>query len=194
MPSWCSFVTFVVKQTQEKAAPLMSGYCDIAPGHPYHGPYHENEYGFPLRDDDQLFERLCLEIFQAGLSWLIVLKKREEMRKAFDGFALKLVANYDEAKIAELLGNPGVVRHRGKLEAIVENAKRILVIQKEYGSFADWLDRQAATDRGGWVKIFKKTFKFTGGEIVNEFLMSIGKLPGAHSPDCPISLKIQALK
>lgn len=171
----------------------MSGYCDIAPGHPYHGPYHENEYGFPLRDDDQLFERLCLEIFQAGLSWLIVLKKREEMRKAFDGFALKLVANYDEAKIAELLGNPGVVRHRGKLEAIVENARRILVIQKEYGSFADWLDRQTATDKESWVKIFKKSFKFTGGEIVNEFLMSIGKLPGAHSANCPVSLKIQGL-
>jgi len=172
----------------------MSGYCDIAPGHPYHGPYHENEYGFPLRDDDQLFERLCLEIFQAGLSWLIVLKKREEMRKAFDGFALKIVSNYDEAKIAELLGNSGVVRHRGKIEAIIENAKRILVIQREYGSFANWLDRQTATDKEGWVKIFKKTFKFTGGEIVNEFLMSTGKLPGAHSPDCPVAQRIRALE
>lgn len=171
----------------------MSGYCDIAPGHPYHGPYHENEYGFPLRDDDQLFERLCLEIFQAGLSWLIVLKKREQMREAFDGFALKIVANYTDDKIAELLGNPGVVRHRGKLEAIIENAKRILVIQKEYGSFADWIDRQQAKDRADWVKIFKKTFKFTGGEIVGEFLMSIGKLPGAHRPDCPVALRIKAL-
>lgn len=172
----------------------MSGYCDIAPGHPYHGPYHDTEYGFPLRDDDQLFERLCLEIFQAGLSWLIVLKKREEMRKAFDGFALKIVSNYGEAKIAELLGNSGVVRHRGKLEAIVENAKRIQTIQREYGSFADWLDRQQASDKAAWVKIFKKTFKFTGGEIVGEFLMSIGKLPGAHRADCPVVLKIQGLK
>lgn len=170
----------------------MSGYCDIAPGHPYHGPYHENEYGFPLRDDDQLFERLCLEIFQAGLSWLIVLKKREQMREAFDGFALKTVVNYQEDKIAELLGNSGIVRHRGKIEAIIENARRILVIQKEYGSFADWLDRQTAKDKVEWVKLFKKTFKFTGGEIVGEFLMSIGKLPGAHRADCPVVLKIKA--
>jgi DNA-3-methyladenine glycosylase I len=171
----------------------MSGYCDIAPGHPYHGPYHESEYGFPLRDDDQLFERLCLEIFQAGLSWLIVLKKREQMREAFDGFALKIVANYTDDKIAELLGNSGIVRHRGKIEAIIENARRILVIQRDYGSFADWLDRQPAKDKADWVKIFKKTFKFTGGEIVGEFLMSIGKLPGAHSENCPIALKIKAL-
>jgi DNA-3-methyladenine glycosylase I len=172
----------------------MSGYCDIAPGHPYHGPYHETEYGFPLRDDDQLFERLCLEIFQAGLSWLIVLKKREEMRKAFDNFAVSRVAKYQEDKIAELLGNPGVVRHRGKIEAIIENARRILAIQQEFGSFANWLDRQTAADKGQWVKIFKKTFKFTGGEIVGEFLMSVGKLPGAHSPDCPVGLKLKALK
>jgi len=172
----------------------MSGYCDIAPGHPYHGPYHDTEYGFPLRDDDALFERLCLEIFQAGLSWLIVLKKREEMRKAFDNFALKIVISYDNNKIDELLGNPGIVRHRGKIVAIIENAKRIQAIQQDFGSFANWLDRQTATDREGWLKIFKKTFKFTGGEIVNEFLMSIGKLPGAHRPDCPIALKIKALK
>jgi len=172
----------------------MSGYCDIAPGHPYHGPYHENEYGFPLRDDDQLFERLCLEIFQAGLSWLIVLKKRDQMREAFDGFALNIVAHYTDEKIAELLGNPGVVRHRGKIEAIIENARRILVIQREFGSFADWLDRQQAIDKADWVKIFKKTFKFTGGEIVGEFLMSIGKLSGAHRPDCPVALRIKALK
>jgi DNA-3-methyladenine glycosylase I len=170
----------------------MSGYCDIAPGHPYHGPYHENEYGFALRDDDQLFERLCLEIFQAGLSWLIVLKKRESMRDAFDGFAIKIISGYGEDKVAELLGNPGIVRHRGKIEAIIENAKRLQTIQREFGSFANWLDCQTAADKEGWVKIFKKTFKFTGGEIVNEFLMSIGKLPGAHSPDCPIFLKIKA--
>ena len=92
------------------------------------------------------------------------------------------------------MGNSGIVRHRGKIEAIIENARRIQAIQKEYGSFADWLDRQQAKDKADWVKIFKKTFKFTGGEIVGEFLMSIGKLPGAHGPDCPIALKIKALK
>jgi len=168
----------------------MSGYCDVAPGHPFHGPYHETEYGFPLRDDDALFERLCLEIFQAGLSWLIVLKKREHMRAVFDGFQLAKVAKYDEAKIERLLSDPGIVRHRGKIVAIIENANRILALN----GFADWIDAQSATDKAAWVKIFKKSFKFTGGEIVNEFLMSIGKLPGAHRPDCPVAIRIAALK
>jgi len=172
----------------------VSGYCDIAPGHPFHGPYHENEYGFPLRDDDALFERLCLEIFQAGLSWLIVLKKREGMRVAFDGFNLAKVAKYDDAKIESLLADPGIVRHRGKIVAIIENAKRILAISAQHGGFANWIDAQPATDKAAWVKIFKKTFKFTGGEIVGEFLMSIGKLPGAHREDCPVAVRLASQK
>jgi DNA-3-methyladenine glycosylase I len=173
---------------------VMSGYCDIAPGHPFHGPYHENEYGFPLRDDDALFERLCLEIFQAGLSWLIVLKKRAHLQAAFDGFQLAKVAEYGEDKIEALLADPGIVRHRGKIVAIIENASRILAIKAQHGSFAAWLDQQSAKDKAEWVKLFKKTFKFTGGEIVGEFLMSIGKLPGAHRPDCPVAFRILALK
>jgi DNA-3-methyladenine glycosylase I len=168
----------------------MSGYCDIAPGHPYHGPYHDNEYGFPLRGDDELFERLCLEIFQAGLSWLIVLKKRDALRRAFDNFHVVSVAAYDEAKIESLLQDAGIVRHRGKINAIIENANRILAL----GGFADWLDRQEAKDKEAWVKLFKKNFKFTGGEIVGEFLMSIGKLPGAHRADCPVAIRIAAIK
>jgi DNA-3-methyladenine glycosylase I len=169
----------------------MSFYCDVAPGHPYHGPYHDTEYGFPIAEDDALFERLCLEIFQAGLSWLIVLKKREHMRLVFDGFDLVRVAAYDEAKITELLADPGIVRHRGKIEAIIENAKRILVLRQQSGSFSAWLAAQQAGDLAAWVKLFKKTFKFTGGEIVNEFLMSIGILPGAHRPDCPVALRLK---
>jgi DNA-3-methyladenine glycosylase I len=168
----------------------VSGYCDIAPGHPLHGPYHENEYGFPIRDDDALFERLCLEIFQAGLSWLIVLKKRDSLRAAFDNFHLETVAAYDAAKIERLLADPGIVRHRGKIVAVIENANRILAL----GGFADWLDRQQAADKAAWVKLFKKSFKFTGGEIVGEFLTSIGKLPGAHRPDCPVAIRLAALK
>ena len=171
----------------------MSSYCDIAPGHPYHGPYHEFEYGFPLRDDNALFERFCLEIFQAGLSWLIVLKKRESLRIAFDGFDLAKVAAYDETKIENLLADPGIVRHRGKIVAIIENANRIRALAREFGSFADWLDAQTANDKESWVKLFRKTFKFAGGEIVGEFLMSIGKLPGAHRPDCPVALKISRI-
>ena len=168
----------------------MSGYCDIAPGHALHGPYHDLEYGFPLSDDDALFERLCLEIFQAGLSWLVILKNRDALRAAFDGFALTRVAAYDESKILALLADQGIVRHRGKINAVIENARRILLIRQQSGSFAGWLAQQPASDKTAWTKLFKQTFTFTGGEIVNEFLMSIGLLPGAHRPDCPVALRL----
>lgn len=168
----------------------MSAYCDTAPGHPIHGPYHDEEYGFPVSDDDALFERLCLEIFQAGLSWLIVLKKRPSLRMAFDFFQIDRVAAYDEDKINALLADPGIVRHRGKIIAIIENARRIQVIQRSNGSFANWLARQPAAEKTDWVKLFRQNFKFTGGEIVAEFLMSIGRLPGAHRPDCPIAKRL----
>lgn len=113
----------------------LSGYCLAAAGHPYHGPYHDREYGFPLRDDDLLFERLILEINQAGLAWLTILKKREGFTRAYQGFDVERVAGY------------------------------------------------GADDR---VRLFKKTFRFTGGEITGEFLISTGYLPGAHAPECPI--------
>ena len=88
-------------------------YCDIAPGHPFHGPYHDEEYGFPVRDDDRLFERLVLEINQAGLSWLTILKKRENFRKAFAGFDIDTVATMGEADIERMLQDAGIIRHRG---------------------------------------------------------------------------------
>ncbi len=101
----------------------MTTYCDIAPGHPFHGPYHDNEYGFPVREDDRLFERLVLEINQAGLSWLTILKKREAFREAFDDFQLERVARYDARRRAKLLQNAGIIRNRLKVDAAVENAK-----------------------------------------------------------------------
>ncbi|PKU25824.1 DNA-3-methyladenine glycosylase I [Telmatospirillum siberiense] len=171
----------------------MSWYCDVAPGHPYHGPYHDREYGFPLSDDAALFERLCLEIFQAGLSWLIVLKKRESLRAAFDGFRPDVVARYGEAEVARLLADAGIIRNRRKILAVIENAGRLLALSAQYGSFAAWLAAQPAQSKEAWVKLFKKTFTFTGGEVVNEFLMSIGLLPGAHRPDCPVQLRLDTL-
>ncbi|HET8796314.1 MAG TPA: DNA-3-methyladenine glycosylase I [Thermoanaerobaculia bacterium] len=161
-------------------------YCDIAPGHPFHGPYHDTEYGFPIRDDDRLFERLVLEINQAGLSWLTILKKREAFVEAFDGFALDRVARYDARKRARLLANPGIIRNRLKVDAAVENAKRILALRREHGSFASWLDLHHPREKPDWVKLFKKTFVFTGGEITGEFLLSTGYLPGAHTESCPV--------
>ena len=135
------------------------------------------------------------EINQAGLNWLLILKKQDNFRKAFDGYDIKKVAAYSEKDIVRLLGDPGIIRNRLKINAAVENARVILKLQKEYGSFAKWLEfnRKNITDLKEWTRLFKKTFRFTGGEIVNEFLMSIGFLPGAHSEECPAYLKISKM-
>lgn len=169
-------------------------YCDIAPGHPYHGPYHDEEYGFPVRDDDRLFERLVLEVNQAGLSWLTILRKRDAFREAFDDFKLERVARYDARRRARLLRNPGIIRNRLKVDAAVENAKRILALRKTHGSFAQWLDAHHPRDKPAWVALFKRTFVFTGGEITGSFLLSTGYLPGAHEPSCPVYGKLVKLK
>ena len=172
----------------------MSSYCDIAPGHPFHGPYHGGEYGFPSRDDKVLFERLILEINQAGLSWLTILKKRGAFQAAFDGFDIDKVAAYGAREKRRLLADAGIIRNRLKVEAAIENAKRLQAIRASHGSFAAWLDHHHPLDKADWVKLFKKTFRFTGGEIVGEFLMSLGYLPGAHAPGCPVAKKIARLR
>jgi DNA-3-methyladenine glycosylase I len=172
----------------------MSAYCQVAPGHPFHGPYHDREYGFPLRDDALLFERLVLEINQAGLSWLTVLKKRENFRRAWDGFDIDVVAAYGDAERSRLLADAGIIRNRLKIDATIENARRLQHIRERYGSFAGWLDHHHPMDRGAWVKLFRSTFRFTGGEIVGEFLMSTGYLPGAHAEDCPVYERIAGLR
>ena len=168
----------------------MTTYCDVAPGHPFHGPYHEREYGFPSREDAVLFERLVLEINQAGLSWLTCLKKREAFLAAYDGFDIDMVAAYGARERKRLLADAGIIRNRLKVDAAIENARRLQEIRKTHGSFAGWLDHHHPLDKAGWVKLFKSTFRFTGGEIVGEFLMSLGYLPGAHAPGCPIYKRI----
>lgn len=169
-------------------------YCDAAPGHPFHAPYHDTEYGFPQRDDRVLFERLVLEINQAGLSWLTILKKRAAFTAAYDGFDIDKVAAYGEADVARLLADAGIIRNRLKVAAAIENARRLQAIIAEYGSFAAWLDQHHPLGKPEWVKLFGKTFRFTGGEIVGEFLMSLGYLPGAHAPGCPRYDEVLALK
>jgi DNA-3-methyladenine glycosylase I len=169
-------------------------YCDLAPGHPFHGPYHDEEYGFPVADDDRLFERLVLEINQAGLSWLTILKKRDAFREAYAGFVVEKVARFDARKRARLLEDAGIIRNRLKVDAAIENAKRILAIRKSHGSFANWLDAHHPRTKEEWVKLFKKTFVFTGGEITGSFLLSTGHLPGAHDVGCPIYSRIKALR
>lgn len=169
-------------------------YCDVAPGHPWHGPYHDREYGFPLDDDAALFERLILEINQAGLSWLTILKKRQAFRHAYRGFVPEVVAGFGAADRRRLLGDAGIVRNRLKIEAAIENARRIVDLQRECGSFAGWLAAHHPRPHAEWVRLFKRTFRFTGGEIVGEFLKSIGYLPGAHTADCPVARRIARLR
>ena len=172
----------------------MTTYCEAAAGHPFHGPYHDEEYGFPLRGDAELFERLVLEINQAGLSWLTILKKRDAFRRAFDGFRVERVAAYGEAERARLLADAGIVRNRLKVDAAIDNARAILRLRDSHSSFAGWLDAHHPRAKEEWVKLFRRTFRFTGGEIVGEFLMSTGYLPGAHQTGCPVYERIAALR
>src|ERR1700704_2002623 len=169
-------------------------YCTIAPGHPHHEPYHDREYGFPISDDAALFERLVLEINQAGLSWLTILTKRENFRRAFDQFNLDTVAGYGARERERLLADAGIIRNRLKVDAAIENARRLIAIRGSHGSFAAWLDTHYPLDKPAWVKLFKNTFAFTGGEITGEFLISTGYLPGAHDETCPVYRKIARLK
>jgi DNA-3-methyladenine glycosylase I len=172
----------------------MSLYCTIAIDHPWHGPYHDTEYGFPLRDDSALFERLVLEINQAGLSWLTILKKQEGFREAYDGFDIDTIASYGAVDRKRLLNDPSIIRNKLKVEAAIHNAQVIQTLQQEDGSFSAWLDRHHPRSKDEWVKLFKKTFRFTGGEITGEFLISSGYLPGAHDRNCPVFKHIAVLR
>ncbi len=155
-----------------------------------HQRYHDLHYGFPIHDDNELFGRLLMEINQAGLSWETILNKETNFRKAYHQFNIKKVAGYLETDRARLMNDAGIIRNRLKINAAIENAKTIIGIQKEFGSFEKWLNFHHPKTKEEWVKLFKTTFRFTGGEIVNEFLMSTGFLPGAHTKDCPIYKKI----
>lgn len=173
----------------------MTSYCDYVNTHPedvLNKTYHDTEYGFPLADDNLLFERLIFEINQAGLSWITILKKAENFRRAYHGFEIETVAGYGERDRARLLADAGIIRNRLKVNAAIENARRIVELRKEHGSFRAWLDAQHPLSPEEWTKLFKKTFVFTGGEIVREFLVSTGYLPGAHDLDCPIFQIVQA--
>jgi DNA-3-methyladenine glycosylase I len=167
-------------------------YCIDLESDNHHKIYHDNHYGFRIDSDDELFGRLILEINQAGLSWDIILKKQENFRLAFDNFNIERIANYSDEKIAELLLNSGIIRNRLKINAVIHNANQIKHIQDEFGSFKNWLDVNNLKILEEWLELFKKTFKFVGGEIVNEFLMSTGYLSGAHDKDCGILKKIES--
>lgn len=175
----------------------MTTYCEYCNSHPedvFNKTYHDTQYGFPLKDDNLLFERLILEINQAGLSWITILRKAENFHKAYHGFDIPRVAKYGEKDRARLMADPGIIRNRLKINAAIVNAQKILELQKEFGSFGAWLDANHLLSKDEWTKLFKKTFVFTGGEIVNEFLMSTGYLAGAHEESCPIYKRVASLR
>jgi DNA-3-methyladenine glycosylase I len=174
----------------------MTTYCQYVLENPqdeFNKRYHDTEYGFPIQDDNLLFERLILEINQAGLSWITILKKADNFRRAYDGFDLETVAAYGEPDRERLLSDAGIIRNKLKVNAAIFNANRILALKDEFGSFKGWLDAHHPRTKDEWVKLFRSNFKFVGGEIVNEFLMSTGYLPGAHEESCPIFPQIKSL-
>ena len=153
---------------------FMTTYCDFVrtrPADDVHRHYHDHDYGFPLHTDNALFERLVLEINQAGLSWETILKKKENFQRAYEGFDVDRVANYTEADRERLLSDAGIIRNKLKVNAAIVNAQRIVALRPEYGSFKGWLDAHLldATHhpliKDEWVKTFKKIFVFVGGEI-----------------------------
>nr|WP_297308231.1 DNA-3-methyladenine glycosylase I [uncultured Flavobacterium sp.] len=164
--------------------------------------YHDEEWGKPVYDDAILFEFLLLESFQAGLSWITILKKRENFRNAFDNFYYEVISNYNQDKIDELLLNEGIIRHRGKIEAAINNAKLFQLIQDEFGSFSNYLwnfvdnkpilnvfqtlqDVPAKTDLSDKIAkdLKKRGFKFMGSTTVYAFMQAVG-LVNDHVSDC----------
>lgn len=164
--------------------------------------YHDEEWGKPVYDDAVLFEFLLLESFQAGLSWITILKKRENFRHAFDGFNYRKIAGYGSEEIEKLLQNEGIIRHRGKIEAAVNNAKFFQEIQKEHGSFSDYIwsfvngkpldnkvknikDVPAKTEVSDAIAkdLKKRGFKFMGSTTVYAFMQAVG-LVNDHITSC----------
>ncbi len=149
--------------------------------------YHDDEWAVPTHDDKELFEMLVLESFQAGLSWITILKKRENFKNAFDDFDVLKVANYDENKVNELLENEGIIRHKGKITSAVNNANIFIEIQKEFGSFDNyiWGFAEGKTIKAEYLTesdlskkiskdLKKRGMKFVGPTIIYSYLESIG--------------------
>ena len=161
--------------------------CEWAGSDEIYIKYHDEEWGMPTHDDKELFEMLVLESFQAGLSWITILKKRENFRKAFDDFDVVKVANYDDDKVEELRSNEGRIRHKGKITSAINNAQVFIEIQKEFGSFDEYI--WGFTD-GNIIKaeflteselsksiskdLKKRGMKFVGPTIIYSYLESIG--------------------
>lgn len=166
--------------------------------------YHDHEWGFPVADDIRLFEKLCLESFQSGLSWRTILAKRENFRRAFDGFDFHKVARYREPQVARLLQDEGIVRHRGKIDAVIHNAGCAVRLQAEHGSLAAYFWQfevdpagapapQTAPVPAGSLALSrdlkKRGWKFVGPTTVYAFMQAMG-LVNDHADDCVIAPEV----
>lgn len=168
---------------------------------PLYQAYHDYEWGNPVHDDCLLFEKLTLELFQSGLSWLTILKKRDHFREAFDAFDISKVSKYDQTKIAELLNNEGIIRHKRKIEATIHNASIIIEIQKEYQSFDQYiwsfsqnkilinesLEQKEAFSNKVYLDLKKRGFKHIGKVTTYSFLEAIGVMNN-HAPTCFLNM------
>ena len=176
--------------------------CEWTANNSFNNEYHDNEWGVPLHNDQKLFEFLILDAFQAGLSWLTILKKRNNFRKAFDNFDANKIAMYDENKIQELLNNAGIIRNKLKVRAAITNAQSFLTIQKEFCSFDKyiWQFVNHKTIINKWTKkqdvpvntlesdamskdLKKRGFKFVGTTICYAFMQAAGMV-NDHTTDC----------
>ena len=182
-----------------KMEPKRCGWCG---DDPLYIQYHDEEWGRPEHDERKLFEMICLEGAQAGLSWITILRKRENYIAAFDNFDAKKIAQYDEAKIADLLQNPGIVRNKLKVNAFVKNARAFLAIQDEFGSFDEWIwqfvggqpvvnswstrgEVPAETEQSQAMSkaLKKRGFSFVGPTICYAFMQACGMV-NDHVTDC----------
>jgi DNA-3-methyladenine glycosylase I len=176
--------------------------CEWAKNNPYNNKYHDEEWGVPVHDERKLFEFLVLDAFQAGLSWLTILKKRENFRTAFDNFDGLKISQYDDQKIDQLMKNEGIIRNKLKIMATIENAVSFLKIQKEFGSFDKyiWQFTGYKTIQNHWadfkqiptrtkesdlmsLNLRKKGFKFVGSTICYAFMQAAGMI-NDHTKDC----------
>jgi len=184
--------------------------CQWCGSDPLYVQYHDEEWGVPLYDEQRLFEFLTLETFQAGLSWITVLRKRENFRKAFDGFDYKRIAGYDERKKEELRQDAGIIRNRLKIEATITNAQAFMAVQKEFGSFKEYIwgfvngkpiqngfkkmtDIPAMTNLSDEISkdLKKRGFKFVGSTVVYAHMQATGMV-NDHTTDCFRYREVQA--
>ena len=180
--------------------------CAWCQATPAYRRYHDAEWGFPVTDDTRLFEKLCLEGFQAGLSWLTILNKREAFRHAFAGFEIERVARFGAADVERLLGDAGIVRHRGKIESTINNAQRALELREAFGSLAAFVWRfEPARDPGPQTvattpesvamskDLKKRGWAFVGPTTVYAFMQAMG-LVNDHAADCAIRAETEAAR